>query len=58
MFGGMMELSVAGVGCSMGAFEGPGDERLAQVSGCGRMMGVSWYQACLSEVLCQGGWGQ
>lgn len=54
----MVGLSVAGVGCSVGAFEGPGDERLAQVAGCGRMMGVSWYQAGLSEVVCLGGRGQ
>jgi hypothetical protein len=43
----------------MGAFEAPGDERSAHVAGCGRLLrGLSWYQAGLSEVACQGGRGQ
>lgn len=50
MFGGMVGLSEAGVGCSMGAFEAPGDGRSAYASGCGRLLGVSWCQAGLRKV--------
>lgn len=54
MFGGMVGLSEAGVGCSMGAFEAPGDGRSAYASGCGRLPGPPGVKLALAR--CVLGW--